>query len=60
MNVQSARYSQKPNGDADTSLIVVTLLDGSEMNVPTVTGNRHYVEVMALVDAGELTITDPA
>jgi ribosomal protein L30E len=59
MNIQSASYSQKPNGDADTSLIVVTLTNGSQMNVPAVSSNRHYVEIMALVDAGELTISEP-
>jgi len=33
-------------------------IDGVEMFVPLVSGNRHYDEIMRQVDAGTLTIAN--
>jgi len=33
-------------------------IDGVEMSIPLVEGNRHYDEIMRQVDAGTLTIAE--
>ena len=38
--------------------VFVTYDDGEVLCVPTDPTNRHYAEVLRLVDAGELTIAD--
>jgi hypothetical protein len=35
------------------------LLDGKPFSVPADPDNRHYAEIMRLVDAGELVIAEP-
>lgn len=54
MNITSAQYQAK-DGE-NTSILAV--IDGIEMSVPLVTGNRHYDEIQRQVAAGDLTIQD--
>ena len=55
MNIATAQYRQDFRGN--TSCIVATI-DGIEMSVPLDPANRHYVEIMRQVEAGELTIQE--
>ena len=41
----------------DNASIEATI-DGVEMSIPLVEGNRHYDEIMRQVDAGTLTIAE--
>ena len=54
MNITSAQYTQV---DGENSTIVATI-DGEKMSVPLNPSNRHYVEIMRQVAAGDLTIAD--
>ena len=49
-------------GKTDTADAVMSgvkaTIDGQEMFVPMVEGNRHWDEIKERVDAGELTIAD--
>ena len=56
MNVEQARY----NIDADYghNTTIEATIDGVEMSVPLVEGNRHYDEIMKQVSAGTLTIQE--
>ena len=49
-------------GKTDTADAVMSgvkaTIDGQEMFVPMVEGNRHWDEIKERVDAGELTIED--
>ena len=55
MNITSAQYVADVRGE---NMCVNIVSDGVEMSVPIDLGNRHYVEIMRQVDAGELTIAD--
>ena len=55
MNITAAQYLTNVDGDNDT---IRATIDGTEMNVPVATGNRHYDEIMRQVEAGTLTIAD--
>ena len=55
MNITAAQYLTNVDGDNDT---IRATIDGTEMNVPVATGNRHYDEIMRQVAAGTLTIAD--
>jgi len=55
MNITSAQYVQGLNGN--NSSIKVTI-DGQELSVPLDPANRHYVEIMRQVEAGELVIQE--
>ena len=55
MEITNARYFQLYDG-VNTS--IEATINGSEVSVPLVSGNKHYDEIMRLVDAGELTIAD--
>jgi hypothetical protein len=57
MNITFAKY-QNDFFTGELSTIKVTA-DGVEFFVPLDPANRHYQEIMALVEAGELTI-EPA
>ena len=58
MNITSAQYvSTTYNGQTFNDTIKATI-DGIEMSVPLVPGNRHYDEIMKQVAAGTLTISD--
>ena len=57
MNITFAKY-QNDFFTGDLSIIIATI-DGVELFVPIDPANRHYQEIMDLVEAGELTI-EPA
>lgn len=40
------------------SQIIKAVVDGVELSIPLVAGNRHYDEIMRQVEAGTLTIQD--
>jgi hypothetical protein len=52
MNITSAQYV---SFTGQPSSILATI-DGQEWSVPLTPGNRHYDEIMAQVDAGDLVI----
>ena len=57
MNITSAQYQ---NGMFTNELSSIkATINGVEMFVPVDPANLHYAEIMALVEAGELTI-EPA
>lgn len=54
MNIESAQYAY-----IDGIITgIKAIIDGKEWFVPIVNGNRHYNEIMRLVEAGELTIQE--
>lgn len=55
MEITNARYFQLYDG-VNTS--IEATINGSEVSVPLVPGNKHYDEIMRLVEAGELTVQD--
>ena len=57
MNITAAKYYKSPNMIGDATTIKATI-DGQELFVPLVVGNRHYDEIMKQVEAGELTIEE--
>ena len=56
MNITSAQYVTSSITNQNGSITAV--IDGTEMSVPLVPGNRHYDEIMRQVEAGTLTIAD--
>ena len=57
MNITFAKYQNDPL--TRELLNIKATADGVELFVPIDPANRHYREIMALVEAGELTI-EPA
>jgi len=55
MTITSAKYYTHEMGSRQS---IKATIDGQEVWVPCVAGNRHYAEIMRQVDAGELTIAD--
>ena len=55
MNITNAKYVEDAQGE---KINVKATIDGTEMYVCIDLLNRHYVEIMRQVDAGELTIED--
>jgi len=55
INITSAQYRADEQGQ---NFSIKATVDGVEMFVPLVTGNRHYDEIMRQVEAGTLTIQD--
>ena len=55
MNMTNAKYVEDGQGE---KINVKATIDGTEMYVCIDLLNRHYVEIMRQVDAGELTIED--
>jgi len=55
MNITSAQYKTDMNGDNGS---IQATIDGTQMSVPLDPANRHYIEIMRQVDAGDLTIAD--
>ena len=54
MNIESVQYIY-----ADGNITSIkAIIDGNECFVPMINGNRHYIEIMRLVEAGELTIQE--
>ena len=53
MNIESAKYTSSEKD------MIFAVIDCASYCVPTVDlGNKEYVEIKKLVDAGELTIKD--
>lgn len=60
MNITSAKYHQfaENEGDTPVNVSVTIVVDGETLSVAMDPANRHYVEIMRQVAAGELTIED--
>ena len=56
MNITSAQNHN--NTETNKLENIKATIDGVEMFVPIDSANRHYIEIMRQVDAGELTIAD--
>jgi hypothetical protein len=56
MNIESAQYLTDEIKDGNVG--IKANIDGTEMHVPLDPANRHYVEIMRQVEAGELTIQE--
>ena len=59
MIIENAKYTKNktPDGWSDNKGVQCTI-DGENSWVPISGDNRHYAEIMRLVDAGELTIEE--
>ena len=55
MTITSAKYYTHEIGSRQS---IKATIDGEEVWVPCVSGNRHYDEIMRQVAAGTLTIAD--
>tara|TARA_R100001015_G_C4475719_1_gene57868 strand:+ start:392 stop:565 length:174 start_codon:yes stop_codon:yes gene_type:complete len=55
MNITSAKYVQSLS---KTNINVKATIDGKEMFVPIDENNRHYAEILKLINAGTLTIEE--
>tara|TARA_R100000278_G_C5475714_1_gene166352 strand:+ start:2656 stop:2832 length:177 start_codon:yes stop_codon:yes gene_type:complete len=53
MTFTSAQYVNVLNNQ-----IIKVVVDGVELSIPPVAGNRHYDEIMRQVEAGTLTIQE--
>ena len=65
MNITSAQYQQNSIlNDSDELVLdgvnhsVKATVDGVQMDIPLDPANRHHVELMRQVEAGDLTIAD--
>jgi len=61
MNIQSAQYKSHTNpvsNQTENTHIELIYASGEKWQVPLTSGNRHYDEIMAQVEAGTLTIQD--
>ena len=56
MNITQAQYYFDEDGTTDAGIRAT--IDGEELQVPLVEGNRHYDEIMRQVEAGTLTIQE--
>tara|TARA_B100000085_G_scaffold154100_1_gene139893 strand:- start:739 stop:915 length:177 start_codon:yes stop_codon:yes gene_type:complete len=56
MNITDAQYIK--NEDSEKPHAVNCLVDGVPHCVPMNSDNRHYIEILEQVAAGELTIAD--
>ena len=54
MNITNAKYTQWQG----TNSSVKATIDGQEMYVPMVTGNRHYIEILKQVADSTITIAE--
>ena len=54
MEITNARYMQY---EGENTCINATI-NGEELSIPLIEGNRIYDEIMRQVEAGELTIQD--
>jgi len=57
MNEMNITVAQYVAWDGVNDSITATI-DGQEVSVPLIAGNRHYDEIMRQVSAGTLTIQD--
>ena len=58
MEITNVQYYVDELIDLNTNTGIKATIDGVEMFVPLVSGNRHYDEIMRQVDAGTLTIAE--
>ena len=56
MNIENAKYVRSDISNEVKGIIAT--IDGEITSIPLIVGNRHYNEIMRLVDAGTLTIAD--
>ena len=56
MEITNAKYIVDPKTNENNK--INCNINGREVCVPLVSGNRHYDEIMRQVDAGTLTIAD--
>ena len=56
MNITSAKYCKDLETNENQS--IKAIIDGIEIFVPLVEGNRHYDEIMRQVNASTLTIAE--
>ena len=56
MNITSAQYAT--DTVSGNNMAIQAIIDGEQISVPLAPGNRHYDEIMRLVESGELTIAD--
>lgn len=56
MNITSAQYI----AESGENTSIRATIGGQELFVPLDPANRHYIEIMAQVEAGELVIEDAA
>lgn len=54
MEITNAQYVKWKN----TNVSIGCTIDGKYYSIPIAEDNRHYVMIMKLVEAGELTIAD--
>ena len=57
VTITSAQYVTLSH-DSNVNDHILAVIDGVELSIPLVTGNRHYDEIMRQVKAGTLTIQD--
>jgi len=58
MTITNAQYYTDPMGIESGNIGVIATIDGQELQVPLVAGNRHYAEILRQVEAGTLTIQE--
>jgi len=51
MNITSAQYSEG-------NISIIATIDGRQLAVPCIVGNREYDEILRQVEEGTLTIAD--
>jgi len=56
MSIENAKYNKDKL--SDKAISINCIWDGKLISVPLSEDNRHYVEIMRQVAAGELTIAD--
>ena len=57
LNITSAQYTRDPDNKENVGISFV--MDGETYQIVLgAVGNRHYDEIMRLVEAGDLTIAD--
>ena len=56
MNITAAQYQADPMSGTNSSIRAT--IDGQEMSVPLDFANRHYLEIMRQVEAGDLVVED--
>ena len=56
MSIEKAKYNKDEL--TDKSISINCIWDGKLISVPLSEDNRHYVEILRQVAAGELTIAD--
>ena len=55
LNITSAKYSRNFFGEKNS---IIAVVNGEALHVPLSPANRHYIEIMRQVEAGELVIQE--